>query len=138
MEGLSRSRITATRRTTRAGTFAAGILIGLSLVSSAALAKARPVGGDKATWDRVCQADKDCMPFGDVGGGRNGYFVHDGNGGGTAVWCDDNNCAAERQPMKPAKDAVQILEQPVLQMEGATGGKAATANQDPAALLDLR
>ena len=79
MEWLPRPRRTATI----AATCAAGLLIGLSLVSSPALAEARQVGGDKATWDKACLKSKDCMPFGDVGGGRNGYFVHDGNGGGT-------------------------------------------------------
>src|SRR5688500_12500535 len=90
-----------------AGTWAAGMLIGISLVSSTALAEARPVSGDKGTWDKACQKSANCMPFGDVGGGLNGYFVHDGNGGGTAVWCNDTRCAAERQS-KPGKDAVQV------------------------------
>ena len=120
-----------------AGTWAAGLLIALSLVSSTAFAEARPVGGNKAIWDKACQKDKDCMPFGDVGGGRNGYFVHDGNGGGTAVWCDDNNCAAERE-IKPGKNAVQILEQPASELGSATGGKQATGKESPTLLLNMR
>lgn len=119
------------------GTWAAGMLIGLSLASSTALAEARPVGGNKATWDKACQSNADCMPFGDVGDGRNGYFVHDGNGGGTSVWCDDDNCAAVRQS-KPGKDAVQILQQPASQIGGAVGGKATTGNESPAMLLNMR
>jgi hypothetical protein len=119
-----------------AGTWAAGLLIGLSLVSSTALAEARQVGGNKGTWDKACQKNSNCMPVGDLGGGVNGYFVHDGNGGGTSVWCDDNNCVADRQ-IKPSKDAVQILQQPASQIGGAVGGKAATDNESPAMLLKM-
>ena len=107
-----------------AGTWVAGLLIGLSVVSSAAYAEARQVGGNKAVWDKACKTDKNCMPFGDVGNGRNGYFVHDGNGGGTAVWCNDNKCAAERQ-IKPSKEAAQILQLPASQVGGAIGLMAA-------------
>jgi hypothetical protein len=134
MEKHLRSRITATR----AGTFAACLFIGLGLASPAALAEARQVGGDKATWDKACLKSKDCMPIGDLGGGVNGYFVHDGKGGGTAVWCDDNNCVADRRPMTPAKDAVQVLQQPSLQMSGAAGSTSAAGGESPAALLGMR
>lgn len=115
---------------------AVGLLIGLSLASSAALAEARQVGGTKATWDKACQKNKDCMPVGDLGGGVNGYFVHDGKGGGTSVWCADNNCVADRP--KPSKDAVQILQQAALQMDGKTAGTPATGAETPALLLNLR
>jgi hypothetical protein len=117
-----------------AGSFAAGLLISVSLFSSTALAEARQVGGDKATWDKACQSNANCMPVGDLGGGINGYFVHDGNGGGTSVWCDDNNCVADRRPIKPAKDAVQILQQPVSKV----GGQPAQGNESPAMLLNMR
>ena len=116
-----------------AGTFAAGLLIGLSLVSSTALAEARQVGGNKSTWDKACQKNKDCMPVGDLGGGVNGYFVHDGKGGGTSVWCDDNNCVADRQ-VKPSKEAVGILQQPA----SALSGKPASGKESPAMLLNMR
>ena len=119
-----------------AGTWVAGLLIGLSFVSTAAHAEARQVGGNKATWDKACNADKNCMPVGDLGDGINGYFVHDGNGGGTAVYCDDNNCAAERE-MKPTKAAVQILQQPAGEIGGAIGSKSATGKESPAMLLNM-
>jgi hypothetical protein len=120
-----------------AGTWAAGLLIGLSFVSTAAQAEARQVGGNKAVWDKACQKDKDCMPIGDLGNGVNGYFVHDGNGGGTSVWCTNTKCAADRQ-IKPTKNAVQILQQPASEIGGAIGAKAATGNESPAMLLNMR
>lgn len=120
-----------------AASWAIGLALGLGLTSSLAHAEARQVGGNKATWDKACQKSNDCMPFGDVGNGRNGYFVHDGNGGGTAVWCTDTKCAADRQ-IKPTKDAVQILQQPAGEIGGAIGGKAATGNESPAMLLNMR
>lgn len=118
-------------------TWMVGLNLGLGLASPHAHAEARQVGGDKATWDKACKADNNCMPFGDLGDGINGYFVHDGNGGGTAVFCDDNNCAAERQ-IKPTKDAVQILQQPASTIGGAIGSKAATGKESPAMLLNMR
>ncbi|WP_395022722.1 hypothetical protein [Dongia sp.] len=130
MEWFSRPRI--------AGSFAAGLVIGLSLVSTTALAEVRQVGGTKANWDKACQSNKDCMPVGDLGGGVNGYFVHDGKGGGTSVWCNDNKCVADHRPIKPGRDAVQILQQPTLQMGGAGGVKQPTGGESPATLLDLR
>ncbi|GAB2175894.1 hypothetical protein [Dongia sp. agr-C8] len=125
-------------RPRNAAALAAGLLIGLCLASSTALAEARQVGGTRATWDKACQKNKDCMPVGDLGGGVNGYFVHDGKGGGTSVWCDDNNCVADRRPIKPRKDAVQLLQQPALPMGGANGGKPATGSESPAMLLEMR
>lgn len=119
-----------------AGTWAIGLALGLSLATSVAHAEARQVGGNKATWDKACQKSKDCMPVGDIGGGINGYFVHDGKGGGTSVYCDNNNCAADRE-IKPTKDAVQILQQPTGEIGGAIGGKAATGNESPAMLLNM-
>lgn len=130
MDWLPHARTTAPRT----ATFAAGLLIGLSLISSAAFAEAREVGGNKASWDKACNKSKDCMPVGDLGNGINGYFVHDGKGGGTSVWCDDNNCVADRP--KPSKDAAQILQQPALQMNG--NAKPMTGNETPAMLLNLR
>lgn len=120
-----------------AGTWAVGLILGLSLATSVAHAEARQVGGNKATWDKACQKSANCMPVGDLGNGVNGYFVHDGKGGGTSVWCDDNNCAADRE-IKPTKDAVQILQQPASQIGGAIGAKAATGNESPAMLLNMR
>jgi hypothetical protein len=120
-----------------AATWAVGLVLGIGLTSSLAHAEARQFGGDKATWDKACQKNKNCMPIGDLGGGINGYFVHDGNGGGTSVWCDDNNCVADR-PVKPTKNAVQILQQPAGLIGGAIGGKAATGNESPATLLNMR
>lgn len=107
-------------------------------LSATAMAEARQVGGNKATWDKACQKSKDCMPIGDLGGGVNGYFVHDGKGGGTPVWCDANNCAAGRE-VKPTRDAVRILEQPADQLGAAVGKKqpALTGNEDPATLLRM-
>ncbi|HJR21601.1 MAG TPA: hypothetical protein VJ822_08280 [Dongiaceae bacterium] len=119
-----------------AGTWVAGLLIGLSFVSTAALAEARQVGGNKAVWDKACQKNSNCMPVGDIGGGINGYFVHDGKGGGTSVYCDDNNCAADRE-IRPTKDAVQILQQPASEIGGAIGSKAATGKESPAMLLNM-
>ena len=118
------------------GIWMVGLSLGLGLASPHAHAEARQVGGNKATWDRACKADKNCMPVGDLGDGINGYFVHDGNGGGTAVYCDDNNCAAERT-MKPAKDAVQILQQPAGEIGGVIGSKAVTGKESPATLLNM-
>jgi hypothetical protein len=120
-----------------ASTWVAGLLIASSLVSTVAHAEARQVGGNKATWDKACLKSNDCMPVGDIGGGINGYFVHDGNGGGTAVYCDDNNCAAARE-IRPTKDAVQILQQPAGGIGGAIGAKAATGHETPAMLLNMR
>ncbi len=117
-------------------TLPATLALGLALASNLAHAEARQVGGNKATWDKACQKSSNCMPVGDVGGGVNGYFVHDGNGGGTSVWCDNNNCVADRTVKLP-KDAARLLQEPVGQLGGAATTKPLTGNETPAMLLKL-
>lgn len=116
--------------------FAAALAMGLA--SSIAHAEARQVGGNKATWDKACQKSKDCMPVGDVGNGVNGYFVHDGNGGGASVWCTDTKCVADRGTSP--KTAAQDMQQHPAALSGSASqpAPALTGNETPAALLKLR
>jgi hypothetical protein len=112
-----------------AAALAAGPIFGLSLASSLAHAEARPVGGNKAVWDKACMKSSSCLPVGDLGNGVDGYSVVNPDGSETNVYCNATRCAGEdgpapqRQVPKPSKAIVQAL-------AGANQlGGAATTNQ---------
>jgi hypothetical protein len=77
---------------------AAGLVLGLSIASSAAHAEARQVGGTKAVWDKACVKSTSCLPVGDLGDGVSGYSVINPDGSDTNVYCNKNRCVAEAPP----------------------------------------